>query len=78
MFEHPEHPPPWIRLIITLILSSLFYTMYSIIVQIFVKDNQGGEETTVISHIGLFGSPLDATNMSEFKRVSGEKGERHQ
>lgn len=46
--------------------------------QIFVKDNQGEEETTVITHIGLFGCPLDTTNMSEFKRVAGEKGERHQ
>ena len=27
--------------------------------QIFVKDNQGGEETTVINNIGLFGTPRD-------------------
>ena len=30
-----------------------------IIFQIFVKDNQGGEDTTVINHIGLFGTPRD-------------------
>lgn len=46
--------------------------------QLFVKDNQGGADTTIVSHIGLFGSLLDSTNMSEFKRVAGEKGERHQ
>ena len=38
--------------------------------QLFIQDNQGGEETTVINHIGLFGTPLDSTNMKEFKRVS--------
>ena len=37
--------------------------------QLFIQDNQGGEETTVINHIGLFGTPLDSTNMKEFKRV---------
>ena len=37
--------------------------------QLFIKDNQGGEETTVVNHLGMFGSPLDATNMREFKRV---------
>jgi len=26
-----------------------------------VKDNQGGEDTTVINHIGLFGTPRDIT-----------------
>lgn len=44
---------------------------------LFVKDNQGDCETTVINHIGVYGSTLDATNMKEFKRVAGEKGERH-
>ena len=38
--------------------------------QVFVQDNQGGAETTVIQYLGLFGSPLDTTNMKEFKRVS--------
>lgn len=44
---------------------------------IFVKDNQGGEETTQIDHLCLIGSPLNATNMSDFKRVAGKKGESH-
>jgi thiol-disulfide isomerase/thioredoxin len=44
---------------------------------VFVQDNQGGKETTVLQYLGLFGTPLDTTNMNEFKRVAGEKGERH-
>jgi thiol-disulfide isomerase/thioredoxin len=44
---------------------------------IFVQDNQGGEETSAIRYLGLYGSPLDTTNMSDFKRTAGEKGERH-
>ena len=38
--------------------------------QIFVKDNQGGTDTTVIQYIGIFGGLIDSTNMKEFKRVS--------
>ena len=45
--------------------------------QLFVKDNQGGEETSIIHHIGIHGNPIETTKMSEFKRVAGEKGERH-
>lgn len=47
------------------------------VVQLFIKANQGDEETTVIHHLAFYGSPLDATNMSDFKRVAGERGERH-
>ena len=39
-------------------------------VQIFVKDNQTGTETTQIDYIGFLGSPVSTTNMGEFKRVS--------
>ena len=39
--------------------------------QLFVKDNQDGEETSVINYLCFIGSPLDTTNMNEFKRVSG-------
>ncbi|XP_074661371.1 thioredoxin-like protein 1 [Tubulanus polymorphus] len=46
-------------------------------VSIFVNDNQGGEETTVINYLGFIGSPVMATNMSDFKRVAGKKGESH-
>ena len=38
--------------------------------QIFVKDNQEGTETTQIDYISFIGSPLSVTNMNEFKRVS--------
>lgn len=56
----------------------LYYALTLRYTQLFIKDNQGGSETTVVNHIGLFGSPLDTTNMSDFKRVAGEKGEKHQ
>jgi len=45
--------------------------------QIFVKDNQGSTETTVIDHLCIVGSPINATNMGDFKRVAGKKGESH-
>lgn len=45
--------------------------------QIFVKNNQGGKDTTRIDHLCLIGSPVNTTNMGEFKRVAGKKGESH-
>ncbi|XP_011176206.1 thioredoxin-like protein 1 [Solenopsis invicta] len=45
--------------------------------QIFVIDNQSGSETTRIDHLVIIGSPISTTNMGEFKRVSGKKGESH-
>ncbi|XP_067213536.1 thioredoxin-like protein 1 isoform X2 [Linepithema humile] len=45
--------------------------------QIFVLDNQSGAETTRIDHLVVIGSPISTTNMGEFKRVSGKKGESH-
>jgi len=44
---------------------------------LFVKDNQSGDETTRIDNLVLLGSPVGTTNMSEFKRVAGKKGESH-
>ena len=38
--------------------------------QLFIRDNQSGSEKTQINYLGFIGSPLNATNMSEFKRVS--------
>ncbi|XP_064596138.1 thioredoxin-like protein 1 [Liolophura sinensis] len=46
-------------------------------VTIFVKDNQKGTETTQIDYIAFIGSPVSTTNMSDFKRVAGKKGESH-
>ena len=48
---------------IYIIVSTLFCS------QLFFQNNQGGEETTALEYIGFIGSPLDATNMDEFKRV---------
>ncbi|XP_011494907.1 PREDICTED: thioredoxin-like protein 1 [Ceratosolen solmsi marchali] len=45
--------------------------------QIFVKDNQNGSETTQIDHLCIIGSPISTTNMGDFKRVAGKKGENH-
>ncbi|XP_062607510.1 thioredoxin-like protein 1 [Saccostrea cucullata] len=46
-------------------------------VTVFIKDNQSGSETTQIDYFGFVGSPVDTTNMAEFKRVAGKKGESH-
>ncbi|XP_015917111.1 thioredoxin-like protein 1 [Parasteatoda tepidariorum] len=45
--------------------------------QIFVKDNQSGADTTRIDHLAIIGSTISMTNMSDFKRVAGKKGESH-
>ncbi|KAL1132615.1 hypothetical protein AAG570_010567 [Ranatra chinensis] len=46
-------------------------------IQIFIKDNQGSTETSRIDHLQLIGSPIITTNMGDFKRVAGKKGEAH-
>lgn len=46
-------------------------------VTIFIKDNQGEEETTQIDYIAFIGNPVNTTNMGDFKRVAGKKGESH-
>lgn len=46
-------------------------------VTVFVKDNQNGSETTQIDYLGFVGSPTATTNMQDFKRVAGKKGESH-
>ena len=45
--------------------------------QLFFKDNQAGEEVTQIDYLGIVGTPIGTTNMNEFKRVAGKKGEGH-
>jgi hypothetical protein len=45
--------------------------------QLFVRDNLGGEDTTVIRTIEFIGDSLETTKMSDFKRVAGHKGEAH-
>jgi thioredoxin len=46
-------------------------------ITLFVKDNQNGSDKTQINYLGFIGSPVSSTNMSEFKRVAGKKGEAH-
>ena len=45
--------------------------------QFFIKDNQSGDEVTQIDYMGIIGTPIGKTNMDEFKRVAGKKGEGH-
>jgi len=44
-------------------------------IQFFFKDNQSGGEVTQIDYLSVIGTPIDTTNMKDFKRVSGKKGE---
>ncbi|XP_056146720.1 thioredoxin-like protein 1 [Lampris incognitus] len=46
-------------------------------VTVFIKSNQGNEETTKINYLTFIGTPVQATNMNDFKRVVGKKGESH-
>jgi thiol-disulfide isomerase/thioredoxin len=45
--------------------------------QVFVADNQGGTDTTLIDSLVFYGLPMSTTNMQDFKRVAGTKGESH-
>ena len=40
-----------------------------ITLQLFVKDNQGDEDETCLEYLSFYGTPLDVTNMKDFKRV---------
>lgn len=44
---------------------------------LFIKDNQSGDEVTQLDFLGIIGSPVQTTNMQDFKRVAGKKGEAH-
>lgn len=46
-------------------------------IQLFIKDNLSGGEVTQIDHLAIIGSPISTTNMGEFKRLAGKKGESH-
>lgn len=46
-------------------------------IQIFVADNQIESDVTKISELKIYGTPLNATNMQDFKRIAGKKGEAH-
>eukprot|EP00088_Acartia_fossae_P059851 TRINITY_DN71565_c0_g1_i1.p1 TRINITY_DN71565_c0_g1~~TRINITY_DN71565_c0_g1_i1.p1 ORF type:complete len:287 (-),score=72.50 TRINITY_DN71565_c0_g1_i1:75-935(-) len=44
-------------------------------IQLFFKDNHSGGEVTQVDYLCLIGTPIDTTNMKDFKRVAGKKGE---
>lgn len=46
-------------------------------IQMFVKDNQSGDEKTIIEYLTFIGSPIIHTKMDDFKRISGKAGESH-
>lgn len=46
-------------------------------ITLFIRDNQTGEEITQLDYLGFIGSPVSTTNMADFKRVAGKKGESH-
>lgn len=37
--------------------------------QLFIKSNHGDEETTKVNYLTFIGTPVQATNMNDFKRV---------
>ncbi|XP_070504146.1 thioredoxin-like protein 1 [Chironomus tepperi] len=44
---------------------------------LFIEDNQGGGDRTVIEELKFIGAPILTTKMDDFKRISGKKGESH-
>jgi len=44
---------------------------------IFVENNQGNTEVTRIDNLSVIGQTLGSTNMGDFKRIAGKKGESH-
>jgi len=44
---------------------------------LFVKNNQSDDDVTQLDYLGIIGSPVQVTNMQDFKRVAGKKGEGH-
>ncbi|XP_035377057.1 thioredoxin-like protein 1 [Electrophorus electricus] len=60
-------------------LVSLRYVKFQNVnsVTLFIKSNLGDEETTKVNHLTFIGTPVQATNMNDFKRVVGKKGESH-
>jgi len=45
--------------------------------QIFISENQSGDDVTEIESITFYGMPQVTTKMEDFKRIAGNKGESH-
>lgn len=43
--------------------------LFSFLLKLFIKSNQGDEETTKINYLTFIGTPVQATNMNDFRRV---------
>ena len=43
----------------------------------FIVDNQTGTNVTRVNRLQLIGTPVATTNMTDFKRITGKKGEAH-
>ena len=44
-------------------------------IQLFIKNNRDGGDVTKIEYLCLIGTPVETTNMQNFMRVAGKKGE---
>lgn len=42
--------------------------------QVFIQDNQGDEETTVINQLILYGTPVETTKMADLKKNEHDHG----
>ncbi|XP_076267639.1 thioredoxin-like [Rhynchophorus ferrugineus] len=60
-------------------LVNLRYVKYQNVqnIQFFIEDNQHGGDVTQVDQLTIIGSPINTTNMGDFKRVTGTKGESH-
>ena len=57
----------------------LFYVKFQNVmnIMVFIQDNQEGGDVTQVDYLSFLGSPITTTNMQDFKRIAGKKGESH-